>query len=308
MRRLAAICLIPLALGGCGGSDRPSTDPTAPGSEAEEAGGFDSNRAFEDLAAQVDIGPRPAGSEAAHETAEFIAGRMREAGLDSVTIQSPWENVAGTIPGDLPGTVVVGAHYDTKDVPRGFVGANDGASGVAILLELARSLPARLSGPSVQLVAFDAEEARDDRDFDVDGTRGSRQYVEYARQGGQQGSAPLTQIRAMVLFDMVGDCDLEIPYEQNSDKDLYALFAVTRAELNTGNADPFRFNTFPVGDDHVPFKQAGIPAVDFIDFVYGPGAPPGLYWHTNKDTLDKVCPSSLEAVGETALRAIPKIR
>ena len=300
MPRLLATALIALVLAGCGGDDETTTT-------ASEAG-FNADRAFDDLVAQVEFGPRPSGSKAAHETAEFIAGRMREAGLDGVTIQVPWENVVGTIPGDLPGTVVVGAHYDTKDTPSGFLGANDGASGVAVLLELARALPARLSGPSVQLVAFDAEEARGDRDFDVDGTRGSRQYVDYARAGGQQGSAPLNQIKAMVLFDMVGDCELEIPYEQNSDEDLYALFAVTRSELNNGDADPFRFNTFPVGDDHVPFKEAGIPAVDLIDFVYGPGAPPGLYWHTRKDTLDKVCPASLEAVGETALRAIPKIR
>ncbi len=299
MRRLAATCLFALALAGCGGADNATTT-------ASEAG-FNAERAFEDLAAQVEIGPRPAGSPAAHRTAEFIAARMREAGLDGVMIQGPWENVLGTIPGDLPGTVIAGAHYDTKDIP-GFVGANDGASGVAVLLELARSLPARLSGPSVQLVAFDAEEARGDRDFDVDGTRGSRQYVDYARAGGQQGSVPLTQIKAMVLFDLVGDCDLQLPYEQNSDQDLYALFAVTRAELNGGDADPFRFNTFPVGDDHVPFKQAGIPTADFIDFTFGPGAPPGLYWHTTEDTIDKVCPASLETVGETALRAIPKIR
>lgn len=306
MRRLAATTLIALSLAGfqgCGGS----SDPADPGGEAEESAGFDSDRAFEDLAAQVEIGPRPAGSPAAHETAEFIAGRMREAGLDSVTIQELWENVLGTIPGDLPGTVIVGAHYDTKSGIPNFVGANDGASGVAVLLELARSLPARLSGPSVQLVAFDAEEARGSRDFDVDGTRGSRQYVDYARAGGEQGSVPLSEIRVMVLFDLVGDCELQLPYEQNSDKDLYALFAVTAAEL-FGDAGPFRFNTFPVGDDHEPFLQAGIPAVDFIDFTYGPGAPPGLYWHTPKDTLDKVCPSSLEVVGETALRAIPKIR
>ena len=113
----------------------------------------------------------------------------------------------------------------------------------------------------------------------------------------------------MVLFDLVGDCDLQLPYEQNSDEDLYA--AVRRhaaAEINNGDADPFRFNTFPVGDDHEPFLEAGIPAVDFIDFTYGPGAPPGLYWHTPKDTIDKVCPASLETVGETALRAIPRIR
>jgi Zn-dependent M28 family amino/carboxypeptidase len=305
MRRLAAIALTAIALAGCGDSGGTS-DPVAPGREAEEATGFDSDRAFEDLRAQVEIGPRPSGSKAAHETAEFIATRMREAGLDEVAIQTPWENVIGTIPGTVPGTVIVGAHYDTKDIP-GFVGANDGASGVAVLLELARSLPAQLGGPSVQLVTFDAEEARGDRDFDRDGTRGSRQYVDYARNGGEQGSAPLTEIKAMVLFDLVGDCDLQLPYEQNSDKDLYALFAVTAAEV-LGDAGPFRFNTFPVGDDHEPFLEAGIPAVDFIDFTYGPGAPPGEYWHTTEDTIDKVCPASLETVGETALSAIPKIR
>src|SRR5215204_1602722 len=127
MRRAAAIFVTTLVLAGCGSDDRPSTDP---------AGNFDADRAFQDLSAQVEIGPRPAGTPAARETAEFIAGRLREAGLDNVSIQSPWENVLGTIPGDLPGTVVVGAHYDTKSgIPR-FLGANDGASGVAVLLEL----------------------------------------------------------------------------------------------------------------------------------------------------------------------------
>ena len=111
----------------------------------------------------------------------------------------------------------------------------------------------------------------------------------------------------MVLFDMVGDCDLSIPYEQNSDKDLYALFAVSAAQLH-GDPGPFRYNSFPVSDDHTPFLNAGIPAVDLIDFVYGPGAPPGRWWHTRQDTLDKVCPASLQTVGETALRAIPQIR
>jgi glutaminyl-peptide cyclotransferase len=299
MLRLASLLMtVSLLLAGCGGSS-PAQPPAAPG--------FDAQRAFADLAAQVAIGPRPAGSPAGHRTALLIESRMRDAGLSGVGIQGPWENVIGTIPGNEPGTVVVGAHYDTKTgIPR-FVGANDGASGVAVLLELARSLPARLSGPSVQLVAFDAEESRGNRDFDRDGTRGSRQFVAYARNGGQQGSAPLNQIRAMVLFDMVGDCDLQLPYESNSDKNLYAGFAVAAAELN-GDPGPFRFNTFAVGDDHIPFLDAGIPAVDFIDFTFGPGAPPGRYWHTPADTIDKVCPASLEVVGETALKAIPEIR
>jgi Zn-dependent M28 family amino/carboxypeptidase len=298
MRRLATAFAVLALSAGCGGGDGSTT--TAGGT------GFDADRAFSDLEAQVALGPRPRGSEAGERTAQLIASGWREAGLDGITIQSPWRNVLGTIPGSEPGVVIVGAHYDTKDIP-GFVGANDGASGVAVLLELARALPPRMPGPSVQLVAFDGEEARGDRDFDRDGIRGSRQYVAYARAGGEQGAAPLTAIRAMVLFDMVGDCDLQLPYEQNSDKDLYAGFAVAAAELS-GTADPFRFNTFAVGDDHVPFLHAGVPAVDFIDFTYGPGAPPGEYWHTRADTIDKVCPASLERVGETALRAIPRIR
>ena len=299
MRRLATALALLALLAGCGGGDSEHQSSDAPG--------FDPDRAFADLTAQVELGPRPRGSAAAERAAHLIAASWREAGLSGVAIQRPWRNVIATVPGSLPGTVVVGAHYDTKQgVPR-FVGANDGASGVAVLLELARALPPRLAGPSVQLIAFDGEEARGERDFDRDGIRGSRQYIDYARAGGEQGTPPLTSIRAMVLFDMVGDCDLQIPYEQNSDKDLYALFAVSAAEL-FGSPDPFRYNTFPVSDDHVPFLDAGIPAVDFIDFTYGPGAPPGDYWHTPADTLDKVCPASLEQVGETALRAIPRIR
>jgi Zn-dependent M28 family amino/carboxypeptidase len=298
MRRLVPACLAALLLlAGCGGDDS--------GGSASSA--FDGERALSDLESQVDFGPRPAGSPAARRTAEWIADRMGEAGLESVRVQSPWENVVGTIPGSEPGTVVVGAHYDTKSgVPR-FVGANDGASGVAVLLELARTLPRPLPGPAVQLVAFDAEEARDDRDFEVDGTRGSRQYVADARRGGRDGAVPLNRIRAMVLFDMVGDCDLQIPLEQNSDPALYRLFADGAAQ-RTGEPAPFTGRTFAIDDDHVPFREAGVPAVDLIDFDYGPGPSPGGYWHTPDDTVDKTCAESLGAVGAAALAAIPRIR
>jgi glutaminyl-peptide cyclotransferase len=299
MRSLATPLIAFALLAGCGGDDdEPAADAGA---------GFDSERAFADLEAQVELGPRPSGSPANRRNAELIAGRLRDAGVDAVQIQRPWRNVVGTIPGDLAGTVVVGAHHDTKDAIPGFVGANDGASGVAVLLELARALPARLAGPSVQVVAFDAEEARGERAFERDGARGSRQYVEYARAGGEQGSAPLPEIRAMVLFDLVGDCDLQIPYEPNSDRGLYARFADAARELY-GDPAPFEGSTFPIADDHLPFAEAGVPAVDLIDFAYGPGEPPGAYWHTPEDTLDKVCAESLERVGETALRAIPAIR
>ncbi len=299
MRRLAAATLAVATLVGCGGAD---------GGPAVQEGGFDANRAFADLEAQTEIGPRPAGSPAARSAAALIADRLREAGVEDVAVQAPWMNVVGTIQGTEPGSVVVGAHFDTKDdVGGGFEGANDGASGVAVVLELARSLPRPLPGPSVSLVLFDAEEARGYRPFELDGTRGSRQYAAYARRGGVQGTPRLETVRAMVLFDMVGDCELGIPLEASSDPKLYGLFA-DAAEARTGSRAPFRGASGPVGDDHVPFLEAGIPAVDLIDFDYGPGPPPGGYWHTPQDTLDKVCAESLDAVGEAALAAIPEIR
>ncbi len=237
----------------------------------------------------------------------MITSRLAQAGVRDAVVQEPYANVLATIPGSEPGTVVVGAHYDTKSGIPGFVGANDGASGVAVLLELARSLPRPLPGPSVQFVFFDAEEARGGRPFETDGTRGSRQYVDYARSGGDQASVPLGEIRAMVLFDLVGDCELEIPLEAQSDAELYALFAAA-AEARSGSAAPFQGAATAVVDDHVPFLEAGIPALDLIDFDFGPGPAPGAYWHTPQDTLDKVCQESLDAVGEAAWTAVGQIR
>jgi Zn-dependent M28 family amino/carboxypeptidase len=176
-----------------------------------------------------------------------------------------------------------------------------------VLLELARTLPRPLSGHSVQLVAFDAEEARGDAPFLEDGIRGSRQYLKLATAGGDQGAAPLEEIRAMVLFDLVGDCDLEIPLEQFSDAGLYELFAEASEEVD-GDPEPFVGTAPGVADDHIPFFEAGVPAVDLIDFTFGPGGSPGGWWHTPEDTIDKVCPESLDAVGEAALVAIPRIR
>jgi glutaminyl-peptide cyclotransferase len=299
MRALACSLVAAAVLAGC------SSDDDGGGLDLA-AGRFDSNLAFEDLEAQVEIGQRPAGSPESRETAELIADRLREAGVGDVRIQRPHLNVVGTIPGDEPDRIVVGAHHDTKDdVGPGFQGANDGASGVAVVLELARALAPRVDGPSVHLALFDAEEARGDRDFLSDGLRGSRQYVEYAERGGLQGSPPLDEIGAMVLFDLVGDCDLQIPYEPNSSRDLYEQFARGARQVD-GDPAPFEGQAESILDDHIPFAEAGIPAVDLIDFTFGPGPAPGGYWHTPEDTLDKVCAESLDAVGEAALRALPR--
>lgn len=212
----------------------------------------------------------------------------------------------GRIPGRQSGTVVVGAHYDTKDIP-GFVGANDGASGVAVVLELARALPSRLDGPSIDLVFFDAEESPRGVSFESGGIRGSEQFVRYALDGGRQGSPPLARVRAMVLFDMVADCDLTVPREANSDPSLYEAFAGA-AQTLSGSTAPFGGEAAGILDDQTPFIQAGVPAVDLIDFDYGPGPSPGAWWHTREDNIGHVCPGSLGAVGGPALAALPAIR
>jgi glutaminyl-peptide cyclotransferase len=304
MRSAACTSLALAVLAGCGSGAGDGSSTEAPATD------FAAERAFADLEAQVEIGPRPAGSRASRETAQLIAERLRDAAVRDVTIQRPHRNVVGRIPGDAAGAVVVGAHHDTKDdAGEGFEGANDNASGVAVVLELARALAPRADGPSIHLALFDAEEARGHRPFTADGMRGSRQYVRYARRGGADGSPPLAEIRAMVLFDMVGDCDLEIPREANSDPRLYALFADAARELSGGESSaPFEGQTGPILDDHIPFIEAGIPAVNLIDFEFGPGPSPGAWWHTPEDGLDKVCPESLAAVGGPALVAIPRIR
>jgi glutaminyl-peptide cyclotransferase len=294
---LLLVLLVLLAPLACG-EDRQEG---APAGDQDTA--FDGERAFEDLRRQVEIGPRPAGSAASRRLTRLLARELRAAGAAQVQVTRPLRNVVATIPGREDGWVVVGAHHDTKDdVGPRFVGANDGASGVAVVLELARALPRPMPGPGIALALFDAEEARGDRPFAVDGTRGSRRYVREAAAGGRGAIPPLGRIRAMVLFDMVGDCDLALPREASSDEGLYELF-----EQAAGGA-PFGGSTGAISDDHVPFLEAGVPALDLIDFSYGPGASPGAWWHTEQDTLDKVCPESLQAVGDAAMQALPRIR
>lgn len=298
---VASACAAAILLAACG--ENNGADASSPTGRDDL---FDAGRAMRDVATQVDFGPRPAGSEANATQAKWIARSLRRAGVDDVRIQMPHLNVVGTIPGRKEGSVVVGAHHDTVEIPD-FVGANDGASGVAVVLELARSLPKRVRGPDLRLALFDAEEARPGESFDADGTRGSRQYVDYAeRSRRRQGSPPIDGIHAMVLFDLVGDCDLQIPLEGYSDPDLHAAFAEASQDSD-GTPEPFTGEADPIADDHGPFLEADIPAVDLIDFTFGSDDRPGPYWHTPEDTIDKVCAASLDAVGEAAVRAVPEI-
>jgi glutaminyl-peptide cyclotransferase len=271
----AGILLISLALWW---RFRPATPPAQ----------FDGQRAYQDVLAQVAFGPRTVGSQAHAQAIAYIQAQLRGAGWESGLQETQWQGfgVQNVIAWRGNGTpqIILGAHYDSRmlaDQEPGsnaaVPGANDGASGVAVLLELARSLPAN-SAP-VELVFFDAE---DDGGLDGRGwIMGSRAFV-----------AALTFTpRAAIIVDMVGDADLNIYIERNSNLALATEIWMQAAKLGYGQ----QFIPKPkysMEDDHTPFLEAGIPAVDIIDFDYP-------YWHTSADTPDKVSAASLQAVGET---------
>ena len=195
--------------------------------------------------------------------------------------------------------VVVGAHHDTKmlfNVPE-FAGANDGASGVGALLAMARAcveyMQTRPLPCGIRFVFFDGEEALYEY-TETDGLVGSRAYVEMLRRNGD-----LKRCRGMILLDMIGDRDLHVELAGNSTPELAE--SVLKAAKDLGHADQFSAGTTPMIDDHYPFLQAGIPAVDLIDFSYGPD---NRYWHTKEDTMDKISAESLKTAADAALRTV----
>jgi glutaminyl-peptide cyclotransferase len=263
---------------------------------------FDSGRAFEHVRQLVAIGPRPAGSPGIEAARRYIRAQMTAIGLSTTeqafeaqTPVGPLEmiNLSVVVPGARPERLVIGGHYDTKLFRRfRFVGANDGGSSAALLLELARVLKDRRNPFTIELVFFDGEEAVLEW-TGTDHTYGSRQYVETAR-----GSATLNTIGAMLLVDMVGDRNLNIRRESNSTRWLTDIIWAAAGRL--GHGDVFLDEPLAVEDDHVPFLAAGVPAVDIIDLDYPA-------WHTADDTLDNVSARSLQTVGDVLLAALPQI-
>ena len=256
-----------------------------------EAVSFDGQRAYADVQTQVGFGSRVPGSEGHAQFQKWLQNELEAAGWQvemqtSEALGHPIENLVARRGADPP-QIVLGAHYDTrmfadndpdaaqhtKFVP----GANDGASGVAILLELARSLPAETV--PVWLVFFDAED--NGRIEGWDWILGSREFVK---------NNPVRP-RAAIIVDMIGDADLNIYKERNSDPALTdEIWAVAQGLGYESKFIPeYRHSML---DDHTPFLEAGIPAVDIIDFDYP-------YWHTIQDTPDKVSAESLKIVGET---------
>jgi len=263
---------------------------------------FDGARAFEDVRKLVLIGPRPSGSPRLEEARAYIEAQLAEAGLEvrrqafvATTPLGPVKmaNLIATLPGERSERLVVAGHYDTKRFEDfAFVGANDAGSSTAFLLELARALQGRKNPYTIELLFLDGEEAVVEWVGD-DHTYGSRHYVEAAQADGS-----LATLKALVLVDMIADRDLGMHREGNSTRWLTDI--VWESARALGYTRQFLPSMTYIEDDHIPFLEAGVPAVDLIDLEYPA-------WHTRGDTMDKLDAKSLQIVGDVVLDALPKI-
>ncbi len=264
---------------------------------------FESGRAWEHLRQLVALGPRPSGSSAIEQARKYIKDQLAAEGLTAT--EQTWDeqtpidkvkmtNLSVVIPGAHKERIVFAGHYDTKLFREfRFVGASDGASSAAFLIEFARVLKARKNAFTTEIVFLDGEEARLKDWKGTDNTYGSRHYVEMAKRDGS-----IAAIKAMVLVDMIGDRDLDIRRDENSTGWLSdAIWSAARQkELD----DYFIADSTRIEDDHLPFLAAGVPSVDVIDLDYDA-------WHTAKDNLDAVSARSLQVVGDVLLAALPSI-
>ncbi len=247
---------------------------------------FDAPAAFGLLREQVALGPRPAGSQASRRLAERLRALLPGGRFEPVP--GGLRNVVGAVRGRDPRRrVVVGAHYDTKDLP-GFVGANDGASGTAVAVQLARTLKPRQVGPTVVFVLFDGEESprgTSDIQFESKGLRGSKAIAPKLRDA-----------EAMVLLDFVGDRELSLPREANSDEALWERLRAAARRVGAASTFPAR-RTGAITDDHVPFLQQDVPSIDLIDFDF-------RCFHKPCDDLSAVSEQSLDKAGEAVLELL----
>lgn len=302
MRLTAMILITILLIVGFSMGGRALTEKLAGRAEIEPE--FNAQRAFQDVEYQVAMGPRIPGSGAHQQIQEWLLKELADSGWETEVQKTTIEgqeisNIIGKFGIGEP-WIILGAHYDTRiyadfdpDVSKTLdpvPGANDGGSGVAVLLEIARQLPSYFmpepdSEPEIQgsvwIVFFDAED--NGRIAGWDWILGSRAFVEEL-QGNPQ---------AAIIVDMVGDKNLKIYQEGGSDDRLNReIWKVAEA---MGNEEFFiPYEKYTILDDHVPFIEAGIPAADIIDFEY-------TYWHTTSDTPDKISPESLAVVGKTVL-------
>jgi Zn-dependent M28 family amino/carboxypeptidase len=265
---------------------------------------FNASRAMQYVKEIVAFGPRPIGSENHKKVENYILSRLKgdQVERDDFDITStegkfPIHNIVAKFPGTRDGIVVIASHYDTNWPLRNenYVGANDGASSSALLLEIANQLRGKKrDGYSVWLLWDDGEESMRLPWYDPESLYGVRHLADK-----WQADGTLKKVKAFILEDMIGDADLNILKDTNSTPWLQDL--VLQAATNAGYQSHFFGLQGAETDDHIPFLQHGVPAVDIIDPEYGYN---NVFWHSVQDTVDKLSPKSLAIVGSVTLETV----
>jgi glutaminyl-peptide cyclotransferase len=274
---------------------------------------FDGERSFQYVKDIVKFGPRPVGSASHKKVEDYIDAHVKSDSVeDDVFMADTPEgkfavhNIIAKFPGTKDGIIIVASHYDTNYPLRNtsYVGANDGGSSSALLLELANQLRGkRRDGYSVWLVWDDAEEA-----IKPDGNTGTPQEMPFAEDSlygithlaeKWQSDGTLKKVKAFLLADMIGDADLNVDRDKYSTQWLEDV--VYESATRMGYQSHFFGRDNQVDDDHIPFMKRGVPSADLIDFDYGYN---DVFWHTTQDTVDKLSPKSLEIVGSVILETI----
>ena len=285
---LAALAAVGLSAAGCGGDEGSAA--AAERVPAPKVDRFDAKAAYGLVREQVELGPRPAGSKPSRALAERLRRMLPNGRFQPVG--DGLRNVVGRIPGrDPKRIVVVGAHYDTKEIP-GFVGAVDGASGTAVVAQLARTIEPRELRPTVVFLMFDGEEA-------PAGTPDG-QFVRYGIRGSKAAAPRYKHAEAMILLDFVGNRGLRIPRESYSDKGLWRKLRAAARAVGVGKVFPAADLGGGIQDDHLPFIEQGVPSIDLIDFDFP-------CWHRTCDDLSKVSQRSLDASGETVYQLLRRL-
>jgi Zn-dependent M28 family amino/carboxypeptidase len=265
---------------------------------------FSGAEALNFTAKAVAFGERPSGSAANAKLRASIHAQLANCGCevtnDAFTAQTPdgpvaMENIIAKFPGKSGRGIAITGHFDTKRLDN-FVGANDGGSSTGILLEMAAVLKGQPRVDDIYVVFFDGEEAV--RDWtSTDSVYGSRHLARKWSADGTNG-----RLRALINVDMTGDKDLDIVDEYSSSASLRKLVWETADSI--GYQSYFLRQPSQMEDDHLPFLEAGVRALDLIDFNYGPD---NAYWHTPQDTMDKLSAHSLEVIGNVLMRVIPAL-
>jgi glutaminyl-peptide cyclotransferase len=255
----------------------------------------------------VNYGPRPLNSANHKKVEDFIDSKLKGDQVeddnfiaDTPVGKFPAHNIVAKFSGNKDGIIIIASHYDTNYPLRdtSYIGANDGASSSALLLELANQFRGKqLDGYSVWLVWDDAEEAMipdTQMDFMADSLYGITHLAEK-----WQADGTLKKVKAFLLADMIGDSDLNIDRDLNSTP--WLEDTVGEAAKRLGYQSHFYGRTNQVSDDHLPFMKRGVPCADLIDFDYGYN---NVFWHTPQDTVDKLSPKSLQIVGSVILETV----